>query len=45
MTVRDIADHLAELYRIEISPDTVSGVTDAVLEDVQAWRTRPLGCG
>jgi putative transposase len=42
MTVRDIADHLAELYGIEVSPDTISSVTDAVLEDVQAWRTRPL---
>ena len=42
MTVRDIAAHLAELYGIEVSPDTISNVTDAVLEDVQAWRTRPL---
>jgi putative transposase len=42
MTVRDIAAHLAELYGIEVSPDTISTVTDAVLEDVQAWRMRPL---
>jgi transposase-like protein len=42
MTVRDIAAHLGELYAIEVSPDTISGVTDAVLEDVGAWRTRPL---
>jgi putative transposase len=42
MTVRDIAAHLGELYGIEVSPDTISGVTDAVLEDMQAWRTRPL---
>lgn len=42
MTVRDIADHLGELYGIEVSPDTISSVTDAVLEDVGAWRTRPL---
>src|SRR4051794_16050988 len=42
MTVRDIAAHLGELYGIEVSPDTISSVTDAVLEDVQAWRTRPL---
>jgi putative transposase len=42
MTVRDIAAHLAELYGIELSPDTISSVTDAVLEDVHAWRTRPL---
>jgi putative transposase len=42
MTVRDIAAHLAELYGIEVSPDTISSVTDAVLEDMQGWRTRPL---
>jgi putative transposase len=42
MTVRDISAHLAELYGIEIGRDTISTVTDAVLEDVEAWRTRPL---
>jgi transposase-like protein len=42
MTVRDIAAHLEELYAIEVSPDTISSVTDAVLEDIHAWRTRPL---
>jgi putative transposase len=42
MTVRDISHHLSELYGTEIGRDTISRVTDAVLEDVQAWRTRPL---
>lgn len=42
MTVRDISSHLSELYGTEIGRDTVSRITDAVLEDVQAWRTRPL---
>ena len=42
MTVRDIASHLTELYDVEIGRDTISRVTDAVLEDVEAWRTRPL---
>jgi putative transposase len=42
MTVRDIASHLSELYGTEIGRDTVSRVTDAVLEDVALWRTRPL---
>lgn len=42
MTVRDIAHHLSELYGTELSPDTISRVTDAVLDDVQAWKTRPL---
>lgn len=42
MTVRDISAHLSELYGTEIGRDSVSRITDAVLEDVQAWRTRPL---
>src|SRR4051794_16086912 len=42
MTVRDISGHLSELYGTEIGRDTISRITDAVLEDVQAWRTRPL---
>jgi putative transposase len=42
MTVRDISAHLADLYGIEIGRDTISSVTDAVLAEVEAWRTRPL---
>jgi putative transposase len=42
MTVRDISAHLAELYGVQIGRDTISTVTDAVLADVEAWRTRPL---
>jgi putative transposase len=42
MSVRDIARHLSELYGTEIGRDTISRVTDAVLEDIAAWRTRPL---
>jgi putative transposase len=42
MSVRDIAAHLSGLYGVEVGRDTISRVTDAVLEDVLAWRTRPL---
>jgi putative transposase len=43
MSVRDIEAHLAELYgTTAIGRDTISRITDAVLEDVAAWRTRPL---
>jgi putative transposase len=42
MTTRDISAHLSELYGVEIGRDTISRVTDAILEDVAAWRTRPL---
>jgi putative transposase len=42
MSVRDIAAHLQELYGVQIGRDTISRVTDAVLEDIAAWRARPL---
>jgi putative transposase len=42
MSVRDVAAHLRGLYGVEIGRDTISRVTDAVLEDVAAWRSRPL---
>jgi putative transposase len=42
MTVRDIQAHLEELYGTEISRDLITTITDAVLEEVTAWRNRPL---
>jgi putative transposase len=42
MSTRDIAAHLQRLYGLEIGRDTISRVTDAVLEDIAAWRSRPL---
>ncbi len=42
MTVRDISAHLADLYDVQIGRDTISNITDAVLEDIAAWRSRPL---
>ena len=42
MTVREIQGHLQEIYGAEVSPDVISRITDAVLEDVKAWQNRPL---
>lgn len=42
MTVREIRGHLQELYGVEVSPDLISRVTDAVLEEVREWQNRPL---
>ncbi len=42
MTVRDIQHHLARTLGTELSHDTISKITDAVLEEVKAWQTRPL---
>jgi putative transposase len=42
LTVREIQGHLQELYGVEVSPDLISRVTDAVLEEVRVWQNRPL---
>jgi|EndMetStandDraft_5_1072996.scaffolds.fasta_scaffold135450_1 transposase-like protein len=42
MTVREIQAFLAEMYAIEVSPDLISTVTDAVVEELTAWQSRPL---
>lgn len=42
MSVREIQGHLRDLYGIEVSPDLVSAVTDAVLEEIAEWQNRPL---
>lgn len=42
MTVREIQGHLEEMYGTEVSPTLISSVTDAVMDEVKAWQTRPL---
>jgi putative transposase len=42
MTVRDIQHHLARTVGTELSHDTISKITDAVLDEVKAWQSRPL---
>lgn len=42
LTVREIQGHLKELYGTEVSPDLISRVTDAVLDEVKEWQSRPL---
>ena len=42
MTMREIQGHLEDLYGIEVSPELISTVTDAVLEEVSDWQNRPL---
>jgi putative transposase len=42
LSVREIQAHLQEPYGVEVSPDLVSRVTDAVLEEVREWQSRPL---
>jgi len=42
MTVRDIQGHLREIYDVEVSPDLISKITDAVHAEVAEWQSRPL---
>ena len=42
MSTREIQGHLRELYGLDVSPDLISAVTDAVLEEVTEWQDRPL---
>ena len=42
MTVREIQAFLAEMYAVEVSPDLISTVTDAVVAEITAWQSRPL---
>lgn len=42
MSTRDIQDMLTELYGIEVSPETISAITDKVWPLVEEWQNRPL---
>lgn len=41
-SVRDIRAHLDDLYGVEVSPELISSVTDAVVDELKAWQKRPL---
>ena len=42
MTTRDVQAHLANAYKVEISPELISKITDAVIPELRAWQVRPL---
>ena len=42
MSTRDIQEHLRELYGTDITPDLISRVTEAVVDEAKAWQQRPL---
>jgi putative transposase len=42
MTTRDIQAQLQELYGVEVSATLISNVTEAVMDEVRQWQTRPL---
>jgi hypothetical protein len=45
MSVRDIRSHLANLYGVQVSPDLISKVTDAVTEEITTWGEPAAGPG
>lgn len=42
MSQRDIADTIEDIYGFEISHETISDITDSVLENLEEWQNRPL---
>jgi putative transposase len=42
MTVREVQGFLADQYGVDVSPEFISSVTDAVMAEVGAWQARPL---
>jgi transposase-like protein len=42
MSVREIREHLEELYQVAVAPDLISTITSEVLEEIIAWQQRPL---
>jgi len=42
LSTREIQGHLKEIYQVEVSPELISHVTDAVLDEVNDWQSRPL---
>jgi transposase-like protein len=42
MTNRDIQSHIQKIYNVEISPEQISRITEAVMDDAREWQSRPL---
>jgi transposase-like protein len=42
LTAGDISAHFADIYGAQVSKDTISRITDKVVEEMAAWHTRPL---
>ena len=42
MTTREIEDHVREMYGVDVSPDLVSRVTEAIIDELREWQSRPL---
>ena len=42
LTTGEISAHFAEIYGASVSEETISRITGRVIEEMQAWQSRPL---
>ncbi len=42
LSYKDIVKHIEEIYRVELSTATISGITDKIIDKVKEWQSRPL---
>ena len=42
LTTGEISAHFAQIYGASVSKETISRITDKVLEEMQSWQSRPL---
>ena len=42
MSTRDISDHIKEIYGFELSAESVSKITETIMEQAKEWQARPL---
>lgn len=45
LTTGEISAHFAEIYGASVSKETISRITDRVIEEMQSWQARPLDEG
>ena len=45
LTTGEISAHFAEIYGASVSKETISRITDRVVEEMQGWQSRPLDEG
>lgn len=42
MSLRDISDHIQEMYDVRVSATTLSDIVDRIIPEVEEWQNRPL---
>ena len=42
LSYRDISKHIEDIYQIELSPSTITAITDKIIDKVTQWQSRPL---